>query len=123
MGSCLIYNFTCSYGLFKSSSKGTNLVSKILISNNATKVNNEINWINNLLLGLFNIFKSDNKPITKMVEINNNKLTLKGAIQYKIPEQNISIGLNVDYSQATDNLSKTQVDPVFKAKIALKYGF
>jgi hypothetical protein len=58
------------------------------------------------------------------VELDNNKLTLKCGLQYKIPEQNITIGLNMDYSKAVDNLlSAEQNDPVFKAKLAIKFGF
>ena len=41
-----------------------------------------------------------------------------------MPVQKITIGMNLDYSQATDNLTPSQEeDPVFKAKIAIKYGF
>jgi hypothetical protein len=57
------------------------------------------------------------------IELDNNKLALKGGLQYKMPAQKITIGLNLDYSQATDNLTTSQEDPVFKAKIAIKYGF
>ena len=57
------------------------------------------------------------------IELDNNKLTLKGGVQYKIPEQNISIGVNLDYAKANDNLSITQENPAFKAKMAIKYGF
>ena len=57
-------------------------------------------------------------------ELNNSKLTLKFGLQYKIPEPNITIGLNMDYSKAVDNLpSAEQADPVFKAKLAIKFGF
>jgi len=49
---------------------------------------------------------------------------LKYGLQYKIPEQNITIGLNIDYSKAVDNLpSADKDDPVFKAKLAIKFGF
>lgn len=58
------------------------------------------------------------------VELDNNKLTLKFGLQYKIPEQNITIGLNMDYLKAVNNLPNTeQDDPVFKAKLAIKFGF
>ena len=57
-------------------------------------------------------------------ELDNSKLTLKFGLQYKIPEPNITIGLNMDYSKAVDNLpSAEQADPVFKAKLAIKFGF
>jgi len=57
-------------------------------------------------------------------ELDNSKLTLKCGLQYKIPEPNITIGLNMDYSKAIDNLpSAEQADPVFKAKLAIKFGF
>ena len=56
-------------------------------------------------------------------EMNNNKLTLKTGIQYKMPEQKITIGLNLDYTKAVDNLKTEQEKPVFKAKLAIKYGF
>ena len=58
------------------------------------------------------------------IELDNSKLTLKIGMQYKIPEPNITIGLNMDYSKAVDNLpSAEQDDPVFKAKLAIKFGF
>ena len=58
------------------------------------------------------------------IELDNSKLTLKIGMQYKIPEPNITIGLNMDYSKAVDNLpSAEQADPVFKAKLAIKFGF
>ena len=57
------------------------------------------------------------------IELNNNKLTLKGGLQYKIPAQNITIGFNADYSKATDNLAISQDDPGYKAKLSIKYGF
>ena len=57
------------------------------------------------------------------IELDNNKLTLKTGMQYKIPDKNIAIGLNLDYTKAIDNLATTQADPIFKAKIAIKYGF
>ena len=60
---------------------------------------------------------------TDEVELDNNKFSLKGGLQYKIPDQNISIGLNMNYSQTTDNLSVIQEDPVYKAKVTIKYGF
>ena len=57
-------------------------------------------------------------------EMNNNKLTLKTGIQYKMPEHKITIGLNLDYTQAEDKLLDAEQDtPVFKAKLAIKYGF
>ena len=56
-------------------------------------------------------------------EMNNNKLSLKTGIQYKMPEQKITIGLNLDYTKAVDNLKTEQEKPVFKAKLAIKYGF
>ena len=56
-------------------------------------------------------------------EMNNNKLTLKTGIQYKMPEQKITIGLNLDYTKAVDHLKTEQEKPVFKAKLAIKYGF
>ena len=57
------------------------------------------------------------------IELDNNKLSLKMSMKYKIPDQNITIGLNLDYSQANDNLTTNKEDPAFKAKIAIKYGF
>jgi hypothetical protein len=57
------------------------------------------------------------------VELDNNKLTLKCGLQYKIPEPNITIGLNLDYTKAVDYLKTEQDDPVFKAKLAIKFGF
>ena len=57
------------------------------------------------------------------IELDNNKLTLKSGMQYKIPDQNITIGLNFDYTQAVDNMVVNQGKPIFKAKMALKYGF
>ena len=57
------------------------------------------------------------------VELDNNKLALKCGLQYKMPEQKITIGLNLDYTKAVDNLKTKQEDPVFKAKLAIKYGF
>ena len=58
------------------------------------------------------------------VELDNSKLTLKIGMQYKMPEQNITIGLNMDYTKALDNLPfAEQDDPVFKAKLAIKFGF
>jgi hypothetical protein len=57
-------------------------------------------------------------------EMNNNKLTLKSGIQYKIPKQKITIGLNLDYTRAEDKLPDAEQDsPVFKAKLAIKFGF
>jgi len=52
-------------------------------------------------------------------------LTLKCGLQYKIPEQKITIGLNLDYTQAVDKLidPQDQDKPAFKAKLAIKYGF
>jgi len=44
-------------------------------------------------------------------------------MQYKIPEPNITIGLNLDYTKAVDYLKTEQDDPVFKAKLAIKFGF
>ena len=45
-------------------------------------------------------------------------------MQYKMPEQNITIGLNMDYTKALDNLPFAEQDnPVFKAKLAIKFGF
>ncbi|NWJ43695.1 hypothetical protein HX837_05780 [Marine Group I thaumarchaeote] len=57
------------------------------------------------------------------VELDNNKLTLKCGLQYKIPEPNITIGLNLNYTKAADHLKIEQDDPVFKAKLAIKFGF
>ncbi len=57
------------------------------------------------------------------VELDNNKLTLKCGLQYKIPEPNITIGLNLNYTKAVDYLKTEQDDPVFKAKLAIKFGF
>jgi len=57
------------------------------------------------------------------VELDNNKFTLKVGLQYKVPDQNIAIGLNMNYSQTTDNLTKSHEDPVYKAKVTIKYGF
>ena len=44
-------------------------------------------------------------------------------MQYKIAEPNITIGLNLDYAKAADHIKTEQVDPVFKAKLAIKFGF
>ena len=57
------------------------------------------------------------------VELNNTKLTLKYGMQYKISEPNITIGLNLDYTKAVDYLKTEHNDPVFKAKLAIKFGF
>ena len=57
------------------------------------------------------------------VELDNSKLTLKFGLQYKIPEPNITIGLNLNYAKAVDHLKTEQDDPVFKAKMAIKFGF
>ena len=57
------------------------------------------------------------------VELDNSKLTLKIGMQYKIPEPNITIGLNLDYTKAVDYLKSEKEDPVFKAKLAIKFGF
>ena len=58
------------------------------------------------------------------VELDNSKLTLKTGMQYKMPDQNITIGLNMDYTRALDNLPFAEQDnPVFKAKLAIKFGF
>jgi len=57
------------------------------------------------------------------IELNNSKLTLKSGFQYKIPEPNIIIALNLDYAKAVDHLKTEQDDPVFKAKLAIKFGF
>ena len=57
------------------------------------------------------------------VELDNSKLTLKIGMQYKIPEPNITIGLNLNYTKAVDYLKTEQDDPVFKAKLAIKFGF
>ena len=59
------------------------------------------------------------------VELDNNKLALKCGLQYKMPEQKITIGLNLDYTQAVDKLidPQDQDKPAFKAKLAIKYGF
>ncbi|SVC28656.1 uncharacterized protein METZ01_LOCUS281510, partial [marine metagenome] len=35
-------------------------------------------------------------------------MALKVGLQYKMPVQKITIGLNLDYSQATDNLTSSQ---------------
>ena len=56
-------------------------------------------------------------------ELDNSKLTLKLGLQYKMPEPNITIGLNLDYAKAVDHLKTEQDDPVFKAKLAIKFGF
>ena len=70
---------------------------------------------------LFDVYGAD--TFIDKIELNNAKLTLKSGFQYKIPEQNITIGLNLDYTKAVDNLKTEQDDPVFKAKLAIKYGF
>jgi hypothetical protein len=58
------------------------------------------------------------------VELDNSKLALKIGMQYKMPDQNITIGLNMDYTRALDNLPFAKKDdPVFKAKLAIKFGF
>ena len=57
------------------------------------------------------------------VELNNTKLTLKCGMQYKILEPNITIGVNLDYTKAVDYLKTEKDDPVFKAKLAIKFGF
>ena len=50
-------------------------------------------------------------------------LTLKFGFQYKIPEPNITIGLNMDYSSSSDNLDVSKNKSTFKSKIQIKYGF
>ena len=57
------------------------------------------------------------------IELDNSKLTLKIGMQYKIPEPNITIGLNLDYAKAVDHLKTEQDDSVFKVKLAIKFGF
>ena len=66
---------------------------------------------------------SDPDIFIDKIELDNSKLTLKIGMQYKIPEPNITIGLNLDYSKAVDHIKTEQVDPVFKAKLAIKFGF
>ena len=44
-------------------------------------------------------------------------------MQYNFAEPKIAIGLDLDYAKAVDNLKTEQNDPVFKAKLAIKYGF
>jgi hypothetical protein len=70
---------------------------------------------------LYDVYEAD--TFIDKVELDNNKLTLKCGLQYKMPEQNIAIGLNLDYTKAVDNLKTEQDDPVYKAKLAIKYGF
>ena len=69
----------------------------------------------------YDVYEAD--TFIDKVELDNNKLTLKCGLQYKMPEQKITIGLNLDYTKAVDNLKTEQEDPVFKAKLAIKYGF
>jgi len=57
------------------------------------------------------------------IELDNSKLTLKIGMQYKIPEPNVVIGLNLNYDKTVDNLITKQNNPVFKAKLAIKFGF
>jgi len=77
-------------------------------------------WIDE---GANETFNPEDEFIDK-VELDNSKLTLKIGMQYKMPEQNITIGLNMDYTKALDNLPfAEQDDPVFKAKLAIKFGF
>jgi len=57
------------------------------------------------------------------IELDNSKLSLKIGMQYNFTEPKIAIGLDLDYAKAVDNLKTEQNDPVFKAKLAIKYGF
>ena len=52
-------------------------------------------------------------------------MTLKGSIQYKIPEQNITIGFNINYTESTNNLllNALKEKPLVKAKLSVKFGF
>ena len=70
---------------------------------------------------LYDVYEAD--TFIDKVELNNAKLTLKSGFQYKMPEQKITIGLNLDYTKAVDNLKTEQDEPAFKAKLAIKYGF
>ena len=69
----------------------------------------------------YDVYEAD--TFIDKVELNNTKLTLKCGMQYKIPEPNITIGLNLDYTKAVDYLKTEQDNPVFKAKLAIKFGF
>ena len=69
----------------------------------------------------YDVYETD--TFNDKVELNNTKLTLKYGMQYKIPEPNITIGLNLDYTKAVDYLKSGQENPVFKAKLAIKFGF
>jgi hypothetical protein len=69
----------------------------------------------------YDVYEAD--TFNDKVELNNTKLTLKYGMQYKIPEPNITIGLNLNYTKAVDYLKPEQDDPVFKAKLAIKFGF
>ena len=69
----------------------------------------------------YDVYEAD--TFIDKVELNNTKLTLKCGMQYKIPEPNITIGLNLNYTKAVDYLKTEQDDPVFKAKLAIKFGF
>ena len=70
---------------------------------------------------LYDVYEAD--TFIDKVELDNNKLALKCGLQYKMPEQKITIGLNLVYTKAVDNLKTEQDKPVFKAKLAIKYGF
>jgi len=70
---------------------------------------------------LYDVYQAD--EFIDNIELDNTKLTLKCGMQYKIPEPNITIGLNLDYTKAVDYLKTEQDDPVFKAKLAIKFGF
>ena len=62
------------------------------------------------------------ESFTDKEELNNSKASLKFAIQYKIPDENITLSLNMDYSKSVDKLRESPPS-AYKAKLAIKYGF
>ena len=62
------------------------------------------------------------ESFTDKEELNNSKASLKFAIQYKIPDENITLSLNMDYSKSIDKLRENS-PAAYKAKLAIKYGF
>ena len=59
------------------------------------------------------------------VELDNYKITLKGNVQYRIPKPNITLSLNINYTESINNLildSEPQ-KPLLKAKFSIKLGF
>ena len=85
-------------------------VSRHTISQKANDKNNEYD-------------KYETDTFIDKIELDNSKLTLKIGMQYKIPEPNVVIGLNLNYDKTVDHLKTEQDNPIFKAKLAIKFGF